>query len=111
MTPEFFSPQKGRKKRMRTYAKSFLIGAGAVFVLLVVGLTVLGMVATLRDWKSLEIAIGPIRLFSFAREGATATTGETTTTSWDIGIVLVAAFAGLVATGATAIRRRRALSV
>lgn len=93
-------------KRMRTHVISFLIGAAAVFVLLVICSFALGFAAAASDWKNFEIAIGPIRFFAFEREGAT-------TTSWSMGTgdVLVAALAGLVNAGAASLLRRRARSI
>jgi hypothetical protein len=89
---------------MRTYVNSFLIGTAAVFLLLIVGLTALGLAAAAGDWKSFEIAIGPVRLFAFERDGTT------TTTMMGIGVVPVALLAGLANAGAAAILRRRARS-
>jgi hypothetical protein len=91
---------------MRTYVISYMIGTIVVFVLLGTGLTALGIAAAEGDWKSFEIAIGPIPFFSYAREHATATTGATTTTSLGIGVGLAAALVGMVTAGAVAVFRR-----
>jgi hypothetical protein len=89
---------------MRTFVISFLIGTAAVLVLLVVGLMALGFAAAAGDWGSFDIASGPIRLFAFERDGTTITT------SMGIGVVPVAALAGLVNAGAAVLLRRRARS-
>jgi len=86
---------------MRTYFNSFLIGTAAVFVLLFIGLTALSLAAASGDWKSFEVALGPVHFFAFERDG------NTTSTEIGIGVVFVALLAGLVNAGGAAVLRRR----
>lgn len=90
---------------MRVCVISYLIGTVAVSVLLIVGLTALAVAATAGDWKSFEIAIGPVPLFAFEREGTT------TTVSAGIGILVVGTLAGLLSAGAAAFLHRRTLGL
>ena len=86
---------------MRPLVISFLLGAVAAALVLLVAAIALAVIADAARWGSFRVGVGPVLLLDFERRAAS------TGTTLGGGVALVACACGLLnASGAAVLRRR-----
>jgi hypothetical protein len=86
---------------MRPVVIAFVLGAAAVWIVLLVGGFALGIAAQSGGWASFRVALGPAVLLEFTREPVG------TSTTFGPGLALAALLGGALNAAAAAWLRRR----